>query len=315
MALRTRVSTLFTLFALFALFAGVATAHAQAAANDEFSLDDEGADTTAATEPAPETTLLGDEQALQEERSPDERFRESTDPYEDPDKSYFFAGAAWRYVRLPAWVLETGLEAAPSVGTAGSFFGEFAYRNDGFQVTASVGWLGWNFKGPFQLAGDPAEDTEWLDAKFNFLVGTAAITWSTAFTDWFALEYGLEVGLGAIFGDLIRNEAYRDANGKWRPCTSRADINPVATAEERLFCEPPSRNNMTLPPSVLTNEDDELGAHYNVKAEKVPPVLPVLGPRLSARFKPIHQLSLRVDIPLPVLPFGFMGGLSAQYGF
>ena len=40
-----------------------------------------------------------------------------------------------------------------------------------------------------------------------------------------------------------------------------------------------------------------------------------VGPRISLRFKPIKQLVLRVDVPLPVFPFGFMGGLAAQFGF
>jgi hypothetical protein len=43
--------------------------------------------------------------------------------------------------------------------------------------------------------------------------------------------------------------------------------------------------------------------------------VPILGPRVSLRFKPIHQLVLRVDVPLPLLPYGFVGGVSAQFGF
>jgi hypothetical protein len=36
---------------------------------------------------------------------------------------------------------------------------------------------------------------------------------------------------------------------------------------------------------------------------------------VALRFKPIHQLVLRVDVPLPLFPYGFVGGLSAQFGF
>ena len=39
------------------------------------------------------------------------------------------------------------------------------------------------------------------------------------------------------------------------------------------------------------------------------------GPKLALRFKPIKQLVLRVDVPLPVFPLGFQGGLAALYGF
>jgi len=154
------------------------------AAQDDFSLDDpatEGAAPAPAPSPAEtaasgEPALLGDEQALQEEAAPDETFRESTDPYEDPKEHYLFVGGAWRYVRMPSFVLEWFLDSAPSIGTAGSFFGEVGYRKNGFQVTGELGWMNWSFKGPFQLAGDPIADTEWLDAKFNFLMATATVT-------------------------------------------------------------------------------------------------------------------------------------------
>lgn len=320
MAFRKRAPTLLLLSCM--VWLGLSPLVAQAQEGDDFSLDDETNDAPPPPPPTEEgTPLLSDEQALEEEKAPDETFRESTNPYEDPDKSYFFAGASWRFVRLPSWTLEWFLEAAPSVGTAGSFFGEFGYRKDGFQITGTVGYMKWNFKGPFQLAGDPDVDTEWLDADFNFMMGTAAFTWSTAFTDWFALEYGIEVGLAALFGELTRSEAYRDVNGKWGKCPGYAggpdlpqsEVNANPGKQYAQFCDPPIVDEGQAVPR--TNDDDELGAHYGVKAERVPPVVPILGPRLSLRFKPLAQLVLRVDVPLPIFPFGFVGGLAAQYGF
>lgn len=306
-------------------------------AEDTFSLD-EPDESAPAQPPAPtpeetaaaaeEPAMLGDEQALQEEAAPDETFRESTDPYEDPKKHYLFVGGAWRYVRMPSFVLEWFLDAAPSIGTAGSFFGEVGYRKDGFQVTGQLGWMNWNFTGPFQLAGDKIDDTEWLDTKFNFLMATATVTWSTAFTDWFALEYGVEGGFATVFGDMKRNEAYKDG-GNWRKCPTwapqmgysnaawPADMPP--TADQQLYCDPPLSDGGGQPPA--TNESDEIGAHYNVKAKHgiankgIPHAVPVIGPRLSLRFKPIHQLVIRVDVPLPLAPFGFVGGVAAHFGF
>jgi hypothetical protein len=307
------------------------TALAQKGQEDEFSLDEEP--TTGGAQPAPapapaEAALLGDEQALQEEQAPVEQFRESTDPYEDPKKRYLFVGGEWRYVFLPSGVLEWFLESAPSVATAGSLFGEVGYRKNGFQVTGQVGWMKLNFEGPFQLSGDPVLDTEWLDAKFNFLMFTAAVTWSTSFTDWFALEYGLEAGFALLFGDMIRTEAYQQG-GKWHECPAwapqngltnplwPADMLPPSSAQVQ-YCDVPQYAG-GVPPA--TNETDEEGAHYNIKAKHgitnsgIPRAVPVLGPRLSLRFKPIKQLVLRVDVPLPVLPFGFVGGVAAQFGF
>jgi hypothetical protein len=288
--------------------------------DDGFSLDDpEKAESQAkpAAVPAPEDVppapedesgLLSDEQALQEERAPEEKFRESTDPYEDPKQRYFFVGAAWRYLRMPSWALEWFLDSAPAVGTAGSFFGEFAYRKDGFQVGLNVGWMKWNFNGPFQLAGDPATDIEWLDTNWNLLMLTSTITWSTNFTDWMSLDYGLEAGVAMIFGDMVRTEAYPTAGGDYAKCIS-------ASVPNETFCALPING------AQVTNAADQEGEHYGVKAQRglankgVPYAVPVIGPRVSLRFKPIHQLVLRIDVPLPVLPLGFVGGLAAQYGF
>lgn len=303
-----------------------APAHAQnkPPADDSFSLDEEGdapakpAPSAAETAEAGEPERLDDEQAIAEEEAPEEKFRESTDPYEDPKKSYFFAGAAWRYVILPKFVLNWFLDEAPRITSTGSFFGEFGYRKNGFQVVAQVGWMKWNFAGPFRKAGDPVEDTEWVNGKFNFLQGTATVTWSTSFTDWFAIEYGVEGGIAGVVGDLTRSEAYHKSNGDWAACpTFAADPSWPANVERGLdsavFCEPP-----TTPPTDAANET---GAHYNVKTPKgianegIPRVVPILGPRVALRFKPIHQLVLRVDVPLPLFPYGFVGGLSAQFGF
>ena len=86
-------------------------------------------------------------------------------------------------------------------------------------------------------------------------------------------------------------------------------------ADAAVFCDPPING------ATVSNSADEDGAHYNVKANKgiankgVPHAVPVLGPRVSLRFKPIHQVVLRVDLPLPLLPYGFVGGVAAQFGF
>lgn len=313
-------------------------AKAQGGANEEFSLDEpaEGASAPAQPSAAPpsaaetagagEAELLSDEQALAEEQAADDRVRGSTDPYEDPKQSYFFVGAAWRYVIMPAFTLEWFLDAAPTLATAGSFLGEFGYRKKGFQVTAQLGWMKWNFKGPFQLNGDPPEDTEWLDAKLNMLMASAAITWSTSFTDWFAIEYGVEAGIAGVIGDITRSEAYHKAGGAWAACPTYYASNawpyardPSASGDAALYCDTPVPTaSGVIPP---TNETDEDGAHYGVKAKHglvnkgIPRVVPVLGPRVSLRFKPIHQLVIRVDVPLPLFPYGFVGGVAAHFGF
>jgi hypothetical protein len=323
------------------LIAGLLLGTAPVAAEDEekFSLDEPDPAGGEATAPTPKETaaageqqLLGDEQALQEERAPQEKYRDSSDPYEDPSKRYYFLGAGWRFASLPSGLLKAyTVQTDANLFTPASFFAEAGFRRKGFQIGVNVGYLNWEFADAFRFGDDPIEDMEWLDTKFKFLVTTTTITWSTAFTDWFQLEYGLEAGLAFVMGRMIRNEAVKQPNGKWAKCETWADQqgftndnqaypNPNPSPTEELYCDLPlSENDDDQPPA--TNAADEIGAHYGVRAKRgafnegVPYVLPVLGPRLSLRFKPIAQLVLRVDVPLPSIPFGVMGGVSAQFGF
>ncbi len=324
--------------ALLAVAFGALAHPVSAQSENRFSLQVPGEMLLALAGPGPASNpatsaSLSDEQALEEERAPREEFRESTDPYEDPKRRYVFLGAGWRFVRLPSWLLKAyQVESGPSVGTPSAVFGELAFRRKGFQVLADAGFVKWNFHGPFQLKGDPIEDTEWLQGNLKFLMLSTAITWSSSFTDWFQLEYGLEAGLGFVFGDVIRNEAVKRADGKWGKCSTWASqssnpasllynsMSPDPTPEEQRYCDIPDGPDNARPPP--TNAADEDGAHYGVKAKRgllngggIPRLVPLIGPRVSLRFKPIHQLVLRVDVPLPVLPFGFVGGVSAQYGF
>lgn len=307
-----------------------------AGANSVLAQDDDAVPEPSEVQPAPGPTddqRLDDAQALQEERFEKERFRDTTDPYEDPAKRYAFLGVRWSFMALtPSLLKAYTVKEGPTVSNPKTFAAELAFRRKGFQVTAALGFMHLTAHGPFQLKSDPIEDTEWLDVNFRLLNLTTAITWSTAFADWFSLEYGLEAGLGFLFGDMIRTEAYKNADGSWGKCPAWASQTtnsndllhfnpdfPNPTAAQRRFCQIPDGPANQIPPASNTAGMD--GEQYNQKAERglfnggVPHVIPIVGPRLSLRFKPIHQLVLRVDVPLPIIPFGVMGGVAAQYGF
>lgn len=314
--------------AVATLLISTSVAAAQGEEGVDESLDTDSSEASAAATSGDSAAL---EESSGEQPAASGSFRARNPPHEDPAKRYYFLGAGWRFSALPSWML-IKVDSEANVRSPASFFAEFAMRRKGFQIGVNVGYLHWAFADAFRLDSDPITDMEWLDTKFNFLVTTVALTWSTAFTDWFQLEYGLEAGLAFLFGRMIRSEATRDG-GRWRKCETWADQpsfgfrnpdrsypNPNASAEERRFCDAPlGETDFSQPPA--TNTADEEGEHYGVRANRgafnkgVPYVLPVLGPRLSLRFKPIAQLVLRVDVPLPVLPFGFMGGVAAQYGF
>lgn len=261
-----------------------------------------------------ELNLLSDEQALQEERSPEEEYRSTTDPIEDPDTNYYFVGLLFRGIFVPSFITELFLESSPAVRNPG-VGAEFTYRKDGFDISAAVWWAQYDFEGPFRASGDPPQDTEFLTSDMQTITVNASFLWSTSFNKYVALEYGLDVGISTILGSFDRSEARPPQDGDrsdqivdgWVACAEPGDGNPE-------YCDTPVEENGMIP---ATNSDGVNGAHYGVRARKwtdgggVPNVLPWLGPHLAVRVKPIKQLALRVEGGFAL---GFFLGFSAAYG-
>ena len=158
------------------------------------------------------------------------------------------------------------------------------------------------------IAGDPETDTEWLDTNWNLLLLTSTITWSTSFTDWMSLEYGLEAGVAFIFGDMIRTEAYIKAAAASPSAIAPGSPNPT-------YCALP------IGGATVTNAANEDGEHYGVKAERgianggVPHAVPVLGPQALAALQADPPDRAAHRCTAPAFPLGWMGGVAALYGF
>lgn len=260
-------------------------------------------------EPVP-TALLSDEQALMEERTARDEFSDSVNPREDPDKSYFFIGAFYRHIFIPEFILDLFMDdSTPTYDPAGGV--EFTYRKNGFDIITSLWFSQFKANGPFRAAGDPVTDVEIIDSNLNAIFASVAFMWSTEFNDIFAFEYGVDVGLGAVFGTFIRTEAYKNSRGKWAKCAwdtlaNRGTPGADVTGSE-LYCDPTSVR------------DGEKGGQYGVHARKwseggsVPNILPWLAlPHLALRIKPISQLMMRIEGGFGL---GFFAGASVAYGF
>lgn len=253
----------------------------------------------AATEEGAGTGRIGDEQAIVSERMGTEEARDSTDPWEDPQEGYYFAGLFYRHIFVPEFLLNLFLDE--STGTSNpAFGGEVTYRKDGFDIIGSLWYASYAVDGAFRASGDPDGDTEIINSELGVLFVSASFLWSTPFNDIFALEYGVGLGLGVVLGDLIRTEAYPDGGG-YSACS--APNSPVGAP----YCDgPPVR-------------DGEDGGHYNVEARKwsdggdVPNVVPWLAvPQIALRIKPIKQLMMRIEGGFGL---GFFLGGAINYGF
>lgn len=247
--------------------------------------------------------LIGDEQAELEEEAAPEPTRSGIDPYEEADQDYFFLGVFYRQVIIPGFIQELFVDGGidgfnPGVGL------QFLWRKNNFNVSANVWWNNAQGQGFFRASGDPRTDTEFIDANLGVVFVNAEFMWSFPITDWFAIDLGFDLGVGFIYGDLVRTEAVESSPGAgdWRACDG-----PGGSG----YCEPPA------PEPCYANN----GGHYDcnepnwlTEGGDTPVVMPwVTLPHLAVRFKPIHQLQIRIDGGYGLYNFFFGGGVS--YGF
>jgi len=267
---------------------------------------DVGGDTGGVASPdeaASSVDLSDDQHATEEEMGTGAQGRSSTDPFEDPHQEYYFVGAFYRHIIIPEFLLGLFLDEA-SGSDFPSFGAEFTYRKDGFDIVGSLFLARPEGQGPMRASGDPIEDTEWVETDLWAVFVSGTFLWSTSFTDWFAIEYGVGVGLGVVIGDVYRWEAYPDAEGNYQKCNREGDPNA-------RFCESPG----TYEPNQCGDGTGHYGCHEGQWSSggDVPNVVPWLAlPHLALRFKPIKQLMMRVEGGFGL---GFFMGASAAYGF
>lgn len=262
-------------------------------------------ETAAGTDDGAGTAPLGDEQAIHEERVGTEEYHDSSDPYEDPTGEYYFLGLFYRHVFIPEFIID--LFTDESTGASNPAFGaEFTYRKGGFDIIGSLWWMGAGVEGAFRGSGDPDTETEWIDSSLSVLYISGTFLWSTEFSEMFALEYGVSLGVGLVLGSMTRTEAHR-TGGDWQPC------NGPGNPSSGEYCE---TTVAPTTPDGLCNGD---GGHYCEEGKwsdggDVPNVVPWLAiPQIALRFKPVRQFMMRIEGG-----FGFPGfflGAAANYGF
>jgi len=320
---------------------GVAAASAQEDVDEDFELEEDAedravTDTTAAEREDADVDLmtddmdaerLGDEQALVEEQVGVEEQRSSIDPYEAKDEDYFFLGGFYRHTFQPEWMLNWFFEESTGTNNPGGGL-QFTWRKNSFSVVTSIWYLRAFVDGPFRANGDPVDEIEIIDSDVHAIFASADFLWSTDFNDVFALEYGIGVGLGGVFGEMRRTEAYpqnalspdgpdgvhdrQESGPPYVACNGINDPLPTSPTQAEI-------DNGTDPDAMFPQFCDDnavsmgRGGHFNVKAD-LPPVFPWLSiPHIALRIKPIAQLLIRVEGGFSTTG-PFVGG-SLAYGF
>lgn len=252
------------------------------------------------TEPEPMDTSIvavSDAQADSEDAAPVDEVRSGTDPYEESGQAYMFLGAAYRHTWTPGFMLGLFLDEYEATDNPG--FGlEFTYRKDSFDIVTSVMYQGYRVHGAFRGSGDADTETEIIDSDLAAIFVGVDLMWSTEFKPWFALEYGIGLGLGVVFGSMTRNEARPNPNGEFNGYDQCAGPD----ASTGAYCDAPP------------------AGHYGsfdkwFQGGSVPNLyLRAALPHIALRFKPIHQMIIRIDGGFDVFS-GFFAGGALAYGF
>lgn len=219
--------------------------------------------------------------------------------WEDPKEQYLFVGARYRLQRVPEFLTTLFAEGGTGlwVHTPGV---EFGIRNDGFEtnIFAMLGMYSLDSV-PFKGKTDPELAWELVDADYKVLFLGADFMWSTPeFTDGLSVVYGAGIGLGLVFGDMIRTQAYPNANGGYTRCA--APFEPAGLQAAGQYCD--NANN-----------------HYNGYVEpswanggSSPIIFPWLGGQVGLRYKAHKHFVGRLELGVTITSLFF--GIGADYG-
>ena len=222
-------------------------------------------------------------------------------PVELPGKTYYAVGLRYRAIIVPKFMMNLFGDGGRTI-LANGLGPEFIVRKDAFEYQFSAMFTSYAMDPtPFKASSDAAQAWEIVQSKLKVLYLTADFDWSQDFTPEFALNYGFGAGVGFVWGDLYRTQAYpgsgaNDSTGEgYLPCSSDREPNDV-----RDYC----------------GDDNN---HYNGYTEpnwanggSKPIIFPWLALQTGLRYKPHRNFIARFDAGFGTS--GFFLGLGADYG-
>lgn len=220
-------------------------------------------------------------------------------PVELPGKTYRGVGLRYRAVIVPKFMMNLFGSGGRTV-VANGFGPEFTVRKDGFEYEFAAMYTSYAMDPTaFKAKADGPEAWEIVESRIKVFYLTADFLWSHEIVPQLAINYGGGAGIGIVWGDLFRTQAYRgpganDSTGEgYLPCPGR-------DFDGQGFC---GRDNN----------------HYNGYSEpswsgsgSKPIVFPWLALQTGLRYKPHRNFIARLDAGFGLS--GFFLGLGADYG-
>src|SRR5450755_3794830 len=220
-------------------------------------------------------------------------------PVEVPGKTYRAVGLRYRAVIIPKFMMNLFGSGGRTV-VANGFGPEFTIRKDAFEYDFSAWYTSYAMDPtPFKAKSDGAEAWELVESHIKVLYLTSDFLWSHDLAPEFAVNYGVGAGLGIVWGDLDRTQAYP---GKGADNSTGAGYQA---------CSAPG-----VPDPTFCGNDNNHYAGYTepswANGGSKPIVFPWLVLQTGLRWKPHKNFIARLDAGFGTS--GFFLGLGADYG-
>jgi len=223
-------------------------------------------------------------------------------PEEDPKKTYYFVGLRYRGQVVPQFMIDL-FGAGGKTVLANGVGPELTVRKNGFEYVFSAWWTEYGFDWtPFKGKNDPATAWELVKSNIQVLYLTTDFNWTSQVTPVFGLNLGVGAGIGVVWGNLNRNQAY--------------PVGSASNSSSYVACPYAGYNPNPPSTSGFCGQDN---SHYGGYTEpswanggQKPLFFPWIGFGPGIRIKPHRNFMMRVDVG-----WGLIGpyfGASGNYG-
>lgn len=304
-----RLASIAAFFAMTALLFAPSTASAQDEDSDDDETEEAPSATTKTAEPARTDAMPPPEPEAEAAETED---KSSKNVFEKPGKTYYFIGARYRGTIIPQAFMKLFVRGGATVYSSTMGL-EVDMRKDGFSFIPSLTFVEYGTQDILFLErGKPETANNWsvVNSSLKGIYANADLLWSTKVHQNVDFEYGVGVGVGAIFGALMNNWVYdapAGTRGQYRDDESGREFNLCNAEADNPDCVRARHSNATVAKVGRYNEKSWFngGSKPNL-------FIHLAVPQLGVRFKPVKEVVGRLTVGFSLT--GVFFGLSANYG-
>jgi hypothetical protein len=215
---------------------------------------------------------------------------------EDPKDAKYMLGARYRMLIVPQFLINAfGVDGGRTIVVHG-VGPEFGFAMERMDIIVSAWYANYGMEPtPFKGPNDGPEAWEIVESELHQVYISADLLWKQPMSDDWDFVVGAGAGLGIVFGNLYRNEAY------WVPPASAQ--NPGDPYTQLAVCNGPGD------PNDFECPNDGTGSYGDGDPW---PVYPWLTFQTGVRYSPVKEFVGRLD--LGIGSSGFWFGLGLDYG-